>query len=180
VCKVIHPSLKSSDPFHSALSLVSPITGVLLQSSVPVGVPGRGRGSDLEGRLGVTVRRVVTTTLMVTRVATPIPSVPPGLLRVSLQCSCDLLCYLHASSPASARWSCEAVARLSHPIKLDEIHRRVFPNRCSGGWWEVLHPNQPSRASSHRRHECEQTVDGGGTCTCSSPQWCRWRCHRHL
>jgi hypothetical protein len=68
--------------------------------------------------LGVTVRGVVTTTLMVTQVATPIPCVPLGLLRVSLQCSRDLLCCLHASSPVSVRWSSEAVARLSHPIKL--------------------------------------------------------------
>jgi hypothetical protein len=66
VCKIIHPSLESSNPFHHALSLVSLITGVSLQRSVPVGVPGRGRGSSSEARLRVTVRGVVTTTLMVT------------------------------------------------------------------------------------------------------------------
>jgi hypothetical protein len=66
VCKVIHPSLKSSDPFHRVLSLVSAITGVPLQRSVLVGVPGRGGGSGLEARLRVTVRGVVTTTLVVT------------------------------------------------------------------------------------------------------------------
>jgi hypothetical protein len=71
-----------------------------------------------EARLGVTVRGLVTTTLMVTQVANPIPSVPLGLLRVSLWCSHGLLCYLHTSSPVIARWSCEAMARLSHPIKL--------------------------------------------------------------
>jgi hypothetical protein len=118
VCKVNHPSLESSDPFHRALSLVNPITDVPLQRSVPVRVPGRGGGSGLEARLRVTVRRIVTTTLMTTRVANPIPSVPLGLLRVSLRCSRGLMCCLHTSSPACARWSCEAVARLSHPIKL--------------------------------------------------------------
>jgi hypothetical protein len=118
ICKVIHLSLESSDPFHRALSLVNPITSVPLQRSVPVRVPGRGGGSSSEARLRVIVRGVVTTTLMVTRVATPIPSVPLGLLRVSLRCSRSLLCCLHMSSPASARWSCEAVVRLSHLIKL--------------------------------------------------------------
>jgi hypothetical protein len=71
MCKVIHPSLESSDPFHHALSLVNPITDVPLQRSVPVRVPGRGRGSSSKARLRGTVRVVVTTTLMVTRVATP-------------------------------------------------------------------------------------------------------------
>jgi hypothetical protein len=123
VYKVIHPSLESSDPFHHSLSQVSPITGIPLQRSVPVGVPDRREGSGSEARLGVTVRGPVTTTLIVTRVATPIPSVPLGLLRVSLRCSRGLLCSLHASSPMSARWSCEAVVRLSHPIKL---RRKIF------------------------------------------------------
>jgi hypothetical protein len=118
VCKVIHLLLELSDPFHRALSLVNPITDVLLQRSVLVRVPGRGRGSGLETRLGVTFRGVKTTTLVVTWVATPIPSVPLGLLRVSLWCSHGLLCCLHVSSPTSARWSCEAVACLSHLIKL--------------------------------------------------------------
>jgi hypothetical protein len=110
-------SLESSDPFHHTLSMVNPITDVPLQMSVPVRVPGRSRGSDSEVRLRVTVRGVITT-LMVTRVATPVPSVPLGLLRVSLWCSHGLLCYLHASSPTRARWSCEAVVHLSHLIKL--------------------------------------------------------------
>jgi hypothetical protein len=118
VCKVTHPMLKSSDPFHYVLSLVNPITDVPLQRGVPVRVPGRCRGSSPEAWLGVTVKGVVTTTLMVTRVATPIPSVPVGLLRVSLRCSHGLLCYLHTRSPTSARWSCEPVVRLSHLIKL--------------------------------------------------------------
>jgi hypothetical protein len=118
MCKVIHPMLESSDPFHRVLSLVNPITDVPLQRKVPARVPGRGGGSSPEARFGVTVRGVVTTTLMVTRVATPIPSVPMGLHRVGLWCSRGLLCYLHTSSPASARWSCEAVAHLSQPIKL--------------------------------------------------------------
>jgi hypothetical protein len=117
VCKVIRLSLKSSDPFHRALSLINPITDVPLQRRVPVRVPGRGRGFSSEARLRVTMRGVVTT-LMVTRVATPIPSVPLELLRVSLRCSRGLLCCLHASSPVSARWSYEVVACLSHLIKL--------------------------------------------------------------
>jgi hypothetical protein len=71
MCKVIHPLLESSDPFHHALSLVNPITDVPLQRSVPVRVPGGGRGSSSKARLRGTVRVVVTTTLMVTRVATP-------------------------------------------------------------------------------------------------------------
>jgi hypothetical protein len=73
--------LESSDPFHHALSLVNPITDVPLQRGAPVRLPGRGRGSGLEARLGVTVGGVVTTTLMVTQLAIPIPSVPLGLLR---------------------------------------------------------------------------------------------------
>jgi hypothetical protein len=48
------------------LSLVNLITDVLLKRSIPVRVPGRGRGSILEARLGITVRGIVTTTLMVT------------------------------------------------------------------------------------------------------------------
>jgi hypothetical protein len=118
MCKVIHPMLESSDPFHRAFSLVNRITDVPLQRGVPVGVPGRGGGSDSEPMLRVTVRGVVTTTLMVIRVVTQLPSVPLGLLRVSLWCSRGLLCCLHTSSPARARWSCEAMARLSHLIKL--------------------------------------------------------------
>jgi hypothetical protein len=118
MCKVIHLMLESTDPFHHTLSLVNPITDVPLQRSVPVRVPGRGGGSDSEARLRVTVRGVVTTTLMVTRVATPTSSVPLGLLRVSLRCSRDLLCCLHMSLPASVSRSCEAVACFSHPIKL--------------------------------------------------------------
>jgi hypothetical protein len=92
--------LESSDPFHRVLRLVNPITDISLQRDVPVRVPGRGGGSDSKARLWVTARGVVTTTLMVTRVATPIPSVPLGLLRVSLWCSRGLLCYLHMSLPA--------------------------------------------------------------------------------
>jgi hypothetical protein len=132
MCKVIHPKLKSSDPFHRALSLDNPITDVPLQRSVPVRVPSRGRGSGSEARLGLTVRGVITTTLMVTRVATSISSVPLGLLRVSLRCSRGLLCCLHASSHVSARWFCEAVAHLSHPIKLQcktFIRVQVWPAR---------------------------------------------------
>jgi hypothetical protein len=118
VCKVIHSSLESSDPFHRTLYLVNPITNIPLQMIVPVRVPGRRGGFGLEARLGVTLRGVITTTLMVTRVATPIPSVPLGLLRVIVWCSRGLLCCLLVSSPVSARWSCEAVAHLSHPIRL--------------------------------------------------------------
>jgi hypothetical protein len=118
VYKVIHPMLESSDPFHPTLSLVNPITDVPLQRSVPVRVLGRGRGSNSKVTLGVTVRGAVTATLMVTQVATPIPSVPLGPLRLSLWHSRGLLCYLHESSPACARWSYEAMARLSYLIKL--------------------------------------------------------------
>jgi hypothetical protein len=118
MCKVIHPMLESSDPFHRMCILVSRITDVPLQRGIPVRVPRRGGGSGLVARLGVTVRGVVTTTLMVTRVAAPITSVPLGLLSVSLRCSPSLLCCLHMSSLVSARLSYEAMARLSHPIKL--------------------------------------------------------------
>jgi hypothetical protein len=65
VCTVIYPMLESSDPFHHALSLVNPITDVPLKRNILVRVPGRGGGSGLEARLRVTVRGVVTTTLMV-------------------------------------------------------------------------------------------------------------------
>jgi hypothetical protein len=78
MCKVIHLSLESSDPFHRMLSLVNPITDVPLQWSILVKVLGRGGGSGLEARLGVTVKGVVTTTLMVTRVATPRTQCPTG------------------------------------------------------------------------------------------------------
>jgi hypothetical protein len=44
VCKVIHSSLESSDPFHRAVSLVNPITDVPLQRSVLVRVPSRDGG----------------------------------------------------------------------------------------------------------------------------------------
>jgi hypothetical protein len=118
VCKVIHMSLESSDPLHRALRLVNPIIDVPLQGRVPVRVPRRGKCFGSEARLGVTVRGIVTTTLMVTRVANSIPSVPLGLLRVSLRCSHGLLCCLHTSSLVSARWSCKAVARLSHLTNL--------------------------------------------------------------
>jgi hypothetical protein len=109
VCKIIHPSLESSDPFHHVLSLVNPITDIPLQRSVPVKVPGRGGGFGSEARLEVPLRGVIITTLVVTRVATPIPNVPLGLLRVSLRCSRSLLCCLHASSPHECKvvlWSC--------------------------------------------------------------------------
>jgi hypothetical protein len=66
VCKVIYPSFESFDPFHRTLSLVSPITDIPLQRSVPVRVPGRGEGFGSEARLRVTVRGVITTSLMVT------------------------------------------------------------------------------------------------------------------
>jgi hypothetical protein len=110
--------LELSDPFHQALSLVNPITDVPPQRSIAVRVPSRGEGSGLEARLRVTVRGVVTTTLMATRVATPIHSVPLGLLRVSQRCSRGVLCCLHVTSPVTARWSYEDVVRHSHPIKL--------------------------------------------------------------
>jgi hypothetical protein len=103
MCKVKHLILKLSNPFHRALSLVNPVPDVPLQRSVPVRVPRRGGGSSSEARLGVTVRGVITTTLMVNRVATPILSVPLRLLRVSLRCSHGLLCCLHTSSTASVR-----------------------------------------------------------------------------
>jgi hypothetical protein len=64
------------------------------------------------------MRGVVTTTIMVTQVATPIPSVPLELLRVNLWCSGGLLCCLHTSSPVSMRLSYEAVVHLSDLIKL--------------------------------------------------------------
>jgi hypothetical protein len=118
VCKVIHLSLESSDPFHRALSLVNIIADLPLQGSLPVRVPGKGRASGSEARLGVTMRGIVTTTLIVTRVANPIPSAPLGFLRVRLQCSHGLLYCLHTSPPASKGWSCKAVMRLSHLIKL--------------------------------------------------------------
>jgi hypothetical protein len=90
MCKVIHSSLESSDAFHRAPSLVNPISDVLLPRSVLVMVPSRGKGSGSGARFGVIMRGVVTTNLMVT----PIPSVPLGLLRVSLRCSRGLLCCL--------------------------------------------------------------------------------------
>jgi hypothetical protein len=58
--------LESSYTFHHALSLVNHITDVPLQRGIRVRVPGRDGGSGSETRLGVTVRGVVTATLMVT------------------------------------------------------------------------------------------------------------------
>jgi hypothetical protein len=88
-----------------------------------------GGGSGSEAWPGVTMRGVLTTALIVTRVATLIPSVPLGFLRVSLRCSRVVLSCLPASLPTSAWWSCEAVMRLSHLIKLDEAGRRGVPNQ---------------------------------------------------
>jgi hypothetical protein len=133
MCKVIYPSLESSDPLHRVLSLVNPITKVPLQGTIPISVPGRGGGFGSKARLGVTMRGIVTTTLMVTRVANPIPCVPLGLLRVSLRCSRGLLCCLHTSSPTNARWSYEAVACLSHPIKLQCKTFTASPQKASVG-----------------------------------------------
>jgi hypothetical protein len=79
---------------------------------------------------------------------------------------------------------CLLVCKVIHlSLKLSDpfhcvAHHRVFPNRWFGGWWEPLRLNQPSQVSSHHRHECEQTLDGGGTRTSPSPQRCGWRC-RH-
>jgi hypothetical protein len=120
MCKDIDSSLELSDPFYRALSLVNAITDVPLQWSVPVRVPDRGRGFSLEARLGVSMRGVVTSTHMVTRVANPIPSVPLELLRVSLQCSHGLLCYLRTSSPVSARWSCTSPIRSNCSVRLSQ------------------------------------------------------------
>jgi hypothetical protein len=145
VCNVIHLSLNSSDPFHRALSLVNPIIDVLLQRNILVRVTGRGGGSSSEARLRVTMRGMVTTTLMVTRVTNPIPSVPLGLLRVSLRCSCGLLCYLHTSSPTSARWSCEVVAHLSHPIKLQCKTSQYYSRRPGFGNRITLQPYRIDR-----------------------------------
>jgi hypothetical protein len=64
------PLLKSSDPFHHVLSLDHPITDIPFQRKVPAEVPSRGGDSGSEVRLRVTVRLVITTTLMVTQVAT--------------------------------------------------------------------------------------------------------------
>jgi hypothetical protein len=118
MCKVINLSLKSSDPFYRLLHLVNAITDVSVQRSTLVKVPGRGGDSDSKARLRVPLRGVITTTLMVTWVATPIPSVPLALLRVSQWCSRGLLCCLQASSPTSVRFSYEAMVHLSHPIEL--------------------------------------------------------------
>jgi hypothetical protein len=82
--------LESSDPIHHALSLVNPITDVPLQRRVLVRVPCRDRGFGSEATLRVTVRGVVTITLMVTRVATPIPSAPLGLQRVVVYCAASI------------------------------------------------------------------------------------------
>jgi hypothetical protein len=41
VCKVMHSSLESSDPFYRVLSLVNPITDVPLQCTIPVRVSKR-------------------------------------------------------------------------------------------------------------------------------------------
>jgi hypothetical protein len=66
MCKVIHPSLKSSDPFHHVLRLVCPITDVPFQRKVPVGVPRRGGGPGSKARPRVIMRGVVTIALMET------------------------------------------------------------------------------------------------------------------
>jgi hypothetical protein len=97
VCKVIHLSLKSSDSLCRALSLVNPITDVPLQESVPVRVHSRGGGSSSEPRIEETVRGIVTTTLMVTQVANPIPSVPWGW-------ACGVLVVYCAASIRARPW----------------------------------------------------------------------------
>jgi hypothetical protein len=71
--KSSRPPLESSDPFYHALSLDRPITDIRFQRKVPAEVPSRDGDSSSDVRLGVTVRLVITTTLMVTQVATLIP-----------------------------------------------------------------------------------------------------------
>jgi hypothetical protein len=67
------------------------------------------------------MRGVLTTTLIVTRVAKLIPIVPHGLLRVSLRCSRALL--------TPSKLSCEcAVVLCRCGALLDGARRRVFPN----------------------------------------------------
>jgi hypothetical protein len=98
--------------------LVNAISDVPLQRRVLVGVASGGGGSSSEAWPRVAMIGVLTTALVVTRIATLIPSVPLGLLRVRMQCSCVMLCCLPVSLPTSARWSSEVVACLSHLIKL--------------------------------------------------------------
>jgi hypothetical protein len=67
----------------------------------------------------------------------------------------------------------------SHPSVARVIRSpRVFPNRWSRGWWEALRANQPSRASSHRTHDCDQPLTGRETHTSPSLRYYGWKCPR--
>jgi hypothetical protein len=95
--KFPHHAIESSNSLHHPLCLVSPITNIPLKGVIPVGVLCRGRDSCSMAEPGRTMRvvRVRTTAPLVLRVSTLIPSVPLGLLRVSMWFGGVLLCCLH-------------------------------------------------------------------------------------
>jgi hypothetical protein len=69
-----------------------------------------------------------------------------------------------------------SICRSSRPIPSVEFS----PTNSPKDEGEALHPFQPSRASSHRIHECDQTLTGGESCTSSYPQCYGWKCHHRL
>jgi hypothetical protein len=113
-----HQVLESSNSLHHPLCLVCPITNIPLKGLISVGVPCRGRGSCSTAEPRRTVRVVRPTALPVLWVSTPITSVPLGLLRGSMWCGGVQPCCLHASMLSSVRWTCVAMAHVSHPCEL--------------------------------------------------------------
>jgi hypothetical protein len=91
------------------------------------------------------------------------PTPPPGLILMWPKRSCIMLV-------CESMEACISICTCAKSSIRHSSRHRVFPNQWPGRWWEALHPNQPSQVSSHHRHECEQTLDGGGTCTSPSPR----------
>jgi hypothetical protein len=153
MCKVIHSSLESSNPFYRAPSLVNPITDVPLQRSVPGRVPGRGGCFGSEASLGLTLRGVITTTFMVTRVATPIPSVPLG----SWGWAYGVVVVYCPASMQGCPWVQGGPTKLCHasPIQSNYsvILSQEYSRRPELGNWIALRPHNTDKEWSGSLHK---------------------------
>jgi hypothetical protein len=76
VLELVHLVLDPSNPLHRTFCLVHPVTNIPLERVVRVGELGRGGGSGSVAWTWGTVRIVWTTTLLIPRKATAVPSVP--------------------------------------------------------------------------------------------------------
>jgi hypothetical protein len=62
-------------------------------------------------------------------------------------------------------------------MNLSRAYHRVFPNQLFQWRWEDWCPNPQVRASSHHKHECEQTIARRGNWTMPTPRGYGWCCH---